>query len=285
MKKLLIIAVIINAVVATALALASGFNNLAQRYFDESYFTYGSHVAVLGEPNYKPQRMADADARPATPAGVPRDVEKEVVNKAGVRGRVLGTYVYNSTHYVTLVEAAPLDVSAVIWNNRTLAVGQLRFEKYIEGSGNKTLLRDGNYTYLVGWLYAGYRDVSGVLPFSVMTFYDENWGQWNTPTGYFKVAAAGWFTVVYGAAVYVSDSSYYVVTDPVLKLCTFTSSASGSGTPQASVRAYGKAITLTCYTGPATVFDITAVIGYDAWLNRFAPPPTGNKWLTVGCQC
>ncbi|MEZ0318755.1 MAG: hypothetical protein ABWK05_02000 [Pyrobaculum sp.] len=286
-KLVVIIAMAVLLSVALLAVANSGNGDVAKKYYEESYFTYGSHTAFLGSPDYTPQKIDVGDTAPAKPAGVPQDVEKNVVERARVRGRILGTYVYNATHYVTLVEKEPLDVVAIVWNSQAAAVRQLKFEKVVEKAYNKTVLRDGKYSYVVGRRYVGYKEVSGVLPFSVVTFYDENWGQWNTPLGYFKVAAAGWFIIIYGAAVYVTDASYYVITDPMLRLCTFTSSTSGDGTPQASVRAYGKAVTVPCAPiAPfGTVFDVTVTIGYSAWLIGFFPPAVGNKWFTSSCEC
>jgi len=95
------------------------------------------------------------------------------------------------------------------------------------------------------------------------------------------LTAAGYFTVVYGVAVYVKDLSTYSLSDPDLMLCSFNSYVSGGGTPSASVRTYGKADTTTCASGFGTAFDITASIGYNAWLHRFAPPATGNRWYVT----
>jgi hypothetical protein len=95
------------------------------------------------------------------------------------------------------------------------------------------------------------------------------------------VTAAGYFTVVYGVAVYVMDHSRYSLSDPALMLCRFNSYVSGSGTPSASVHAYGKADTNTCARGFDTAFDITALIGHNAWLYRFAPPATANRWYVT----
>jgi len=223
--------------------------------------------------------------RPARPAHVAKEAEDAAVARVGVAGRRLGTYVYNDTHYVTLVEEAPLVVYAVIWNNETAVAKVLNFVKYVEKSHNETLLRDGNYTYVAGWRYVGYVDTSGVLPFSVYAFYDENWGRWDTPAGYFKVSAAGYFTIIYGAAVYVRDASYYMLTDPTFFVCRFSSYTDGSGTPLASVNAMGRAIQHTCWIALATVLEIRASLAYDFYGRRLAAPAVGNKWLTIGCNC
>jgi len=265
--------------VAVVIVIASGIGDVSKWYFERSSFTYGSG------PIREAQHMALPDhKRPARPAHVTKEAEDAAVARVGVAGRRLGTYVYNDTHYVTLVEKAPLAVYAVIWNNETAVAKALNFVKYVEKSHSETLRRDGNYTYAVGWRYVGYIDASGVLPFDVYIFYDENWGRWDTPTGYFKVAAAGYFTIIYGVAVYVDDRSYYELTDPMLRLCSFSHYVEGSGTPLAGVHATGRAITITC-TILGTVFDIKADLSYDAWGNRGAPPAVGNKWFTSGCLC
>ncbi len=276
------------AAVATVLLIVVTYagrqdiEEVAKFYYERSTFVTGSNTSFLGEAGYQPENVAPKGAlRPAEPVEVDAS---EVVKKAGVAGSALGTYRYNMTHLVTLVlpqGASFPALYAVVWNNETAVGFDVKFTKYREVEVSRTFLRDGNYTYVVGQRSVGY--VAENLPFTVASFYDENWGQWNTPTGYFKVATAGYFTVIYGVAVYVYNASYYELRDPSLMLCKFNSYVSGSGMPSASVRAYGRADLLTCRAGFGTAFDITATIGYDAWLNRFAPPATGNKWFTFGC--
>ncbi|ABP50283.1 MAG: hypothetical protein OWQ51_02355 [Pyrobaculum arsenaticum] len=96
------------------------------------------------------------------------------------------------------------------------------------------------------------------------------------------MAAAGRFKVIYGAAVYVEDMSYYEITDPLLSSCYWNHYSEGSGTPLAFVRAHGKAVT-PCYP-VGTVLDIMAGIGYDAWLYR-SSLVKGNKYITTQCRC
>ncbi|MBP1448518.1 MAG: hypothetical protein JZD41_00640 [Thermoproteus sp.] len=216
------------------------------------------------------------------------EVARAAVAEAGVSGRLLGTYLYNATHYVTLVDEGPLSAYAVIWNNETAAAVRLNFAKYIERSFNETVGEYGEYKFVRGWRYVGYVETSGALPFSVYEFYDESWGMRQTPTGYYKAAAAGWFKVVYGVAVYVTNASYYEVTDPMLRSCYLNSYTQGDGTPLAGVRAIGRAITTACPV-LGTVFEIIADVGYDAWLSRLDSIRLdfvhGNKWFTTACAC
>jgi len=259
------------AAVAVLIAIAGGLGDVAKWYFEKSNFTHGGGSIREAQDVTLPDHK-----RPARLAQVAKEAEDAAVAKVGVAGRRLGTYVYNDTHYVTLVEEAPLVVYAVIWNNETAIARALNFVKYVEKSHNKTLLRDGKYTYVAGWRYVGYVDMSGVLPFSVYVFYDENWGRWDTPAGYFKVAVAGRFTIVYGVAVYVYDLSYYVLTDPVSYLYQYIRITESNGTQLASVRAIGHAVLSNRKT--ITEFKIRASLAYDVWGTRVAPPTVGNKF-------
>jgi hypothetical protein len=253
---------------------------IARFYFENSTFVSGGATSIMGQPDYQPENAApEGSLKPAEAVEIDAS---DVLRRVGVAGRILGTYRFNATHLVTLVEPQVAEfpaLYAVVWNNSSASWFPVEFVKYRELEVNKTLLRDGRYTYVVGQRSVGF--VAANLPFTVVSFYDENWGQWNTPAGYFRVTAAGYFTIIYGVAVYVMDYSRYSLNDPALMLCKFNSHVSGSGTPSASVRAYGRADTITCVAGFGTAFDITALIGYDAWLRRFAPPATGNKWFVA----
>jgi hypothetical protein len=257
---------------------------VAKFYFENSTFVSGGATSIMGQPDYQPENAAPEG--PLKPAEAVETDASDVLRHVGIAGRILGTYRFNATHLVTLVEPQVAEfpaLYAVVWNNSSASWLPVEFIKYRELEINKTLLRDGRYTYVVGQRSVGF--VATNLPFTVVSFYDENWGQWNTPTGYFRVIAAGHFTVVYGVAVYVMDRSRYLLNDPSLRLCRFYSYVSGYGTPSASVHAYGRADTNTCAFGIATAFDITVAIGYDAWLRRDAPPATGNKWIVIGPCC
>ncbi|GEM_PF-1562051 len=288
---------------ATVLAVVENPEKVAREYYEKSVFIKGSSgprllaivtdngtVVEVSEPsdNNGPWNLRRGGERPAKKVDVANEAVEKALSRAGVAGRLLGTYSYNSTHVVTLVEEnsitveeAPL-IYAVIWNNDTVAKAQLKFEKYFEDQGVSPENRRNN-TFVKGWWMVGYVETSGVLPFSVYYFVDESWGQFNTPGDYFRVVASGRFIIIYGVAVYVDDLSSYVLTDPMLSLCFFNSATSGSGTPMASVRANGRAITVTCGVF-GVVYDIIARIGYDAWLGRYADA-TGNKWFTSGCRC
>ena len=274
---------------------------IAKEYYERSWFINGTSgprllsvvtdngtVISISAPsdNNGPWNLRRGGERAAKKVDASSEAVEEALSRVGVAGRLLGTYSYNSTHVVTLVEGAPLKVYAVIWDNETATKAQLKFEKYFEDGGAdppRIADRQNNITFVRGWRVVGYVETSGVLPFSVYTFEDESWGQFNTPGGYFKVVARGRFTVVYGAAVYVKDLSYYELTDPMLGLCFFNSEASGGGTPLASVKANGRATTKTCGV-LGVVYDVMAWISYDAWVNRFADAK-GNKWFTSGCLC
>jgi hypothetical protein len=285
-----------------ALAVKENPAKIAEEYYEKSVFIKGSSgprlLAVIADngtviyasappDNNGPWDLRRGGERPAQKVDVPDEAVKRALEKAGVAGELLGTYRFNRTHLVTLVEEAPLRIYAVIWDNETVAKAQLKFEKYFENEGASSpqpVDRGSNTTFVKGWRTVGYVDVSGVLPFSVYSFEDESWGQFNTPGGYFKVAAKGEFVIIYGAAVYIrADLSYYESTDPMLHLCFFHSGAFGSGTPAAYIRANGRAITVTCGL-LGVVYDIIATVGYDAWLYRSADA-RGNKWFTTGCRC
>ena len=281
---------------ALVVALNGSAVDIAKWYYEKSNFTAYSEgpqmvlrikddgtVVVEKNLTSPPKNLAkEGHRRAAQPANVNGAEASQAVKKAGVEGRLLGTYLFNKTHYVTLVERGPLEVYAVVWSPNSSAVHKLKFEKYLEGAGNETVRRDGDYVFVKSWRTEGYIDVSGVLPFDVYTFYDEATGQWNTPLGYYKVAAAGQFTVIYGAAVYVDDESYYQIADLPLSSCHWNHYSEESGTPLASVNAHGKAVTPCVPVG--TVLDIIADIGYDAWLNRY-PSVVGNKYFTTLCRC
>ncbi|MGC9130253.1 MAG: hypothetical protein ACP5H5_01550 [Pyrobaculum sp.] len=289
------------AMATVALAVKENPAKIAEEYYEKSVFINGSSgprlLAVIADngtviyasapsDNNGPWDLRRGGERPAQKVEVPDEAVKRALERVGAAGELLGTYRFNSTHLVTLVAEAPLVVYAVIWNNDTAAKAQLKFEKYFEDEGVSSpqpVDRRSNTTFVKGWRIVGYVDVSGVLPFSFYSFEDESWGQFNTPGGYFKVAAKGRFRIIYGAAVYVEDLSYYELTDPMLSLCFFNSGTSGSGTAMASVKANGRAVTVTCGI-LGVVYDIIARVGYDAWLNRFADA-RGNKWFTTGCRC
>ena len=288
-------------IAAVALAVEEDPTKIAKEYYEKSVFIKGSSgprlLAVIADngtviyasappDNNGPWDLRRGGERPAQKVEVPDEAVKRALERVGAAGELLGTYRFNSTHLVTLVAEAPLVVYAVIWNNDTAAKAQLKFEKYFEDEGVSSpqpVDRRSNTTFVKGWRTVGYVDVSGVLPFSYHEFEDESWGQFNTPGGYYRVAAKGYFRIIYNTAVYVEDLSYSVLTDPMLRECFFNSQASGSGTPVASVKANGRAITVTCAI-LGTVFDIRATIGYSASLNRFADA-RGNKWFTSGCLC
>ncbi|MEM0464300.1 MAG: hypothetical protein QXP31_08350 [Pyrobaculum sp.] len=296
LKLVIIVAAAATLIATLAVALNMSAVDLAKWYYEKSNFTVsdGGPLVVIRikddgtvvvEKNLTspPKNLAEEGRRRAArPANVSDAEASQAVKKAGAEGRLLGTYLFNKTHYVTLVEKGPLEVYAVVWSSNSSAVHKLKFEKYLEDAGNETVRRDGDYVFVKGWRTEGYIDVSGVLPFDVYTFYDEEWGQWNTPLGYYKVAAAGRFKVIYGAAVYVDDKSYYEITDPLLSSCHWDHYSEGSGTLLASVRAHGKAVT-PCYP-VGTVLDIMADIGYDAWLYR-SSLVKGNKYFTTQCRC
>ncbi len=286
-------------IIAVIFALGSGHEKIAEWYYTNSTFVSGGgpkYAVVLkyengtyvkageyGEPPRGMRYLGRGSERPAKRVEIPESRVRDVVNRAGVKGKILGTYRFNGTHVVTLVEEEPLKMWAIIWNNKSLYTKALQFEKYLEEEYVEVAEREGDITFTRGWRIVGYVEASGILPFSTYTFYDESSGQFNASLGYFKVATAGWFTIVYGAAVYVEDRSYYELTDPMLRLCFFNTQTSGSGSILASVRANGRAITITCGL-LGTVFDIIAYIGYDAFLYRHAAAH-GNKWFTSGCVC
>lgn len=217
-------------------------------------------------------------AKPAKAVEAEPEAVRRALERVGVEGELLGTYVYNSTHVVTLVK----NLYAVVWNNETAAAYTLKFEKYLE-DGSSTSRRYGDYTFVASWRSVGYRETSGVLPFGVYRFEDWVEGTFYTPGGYFKVVAYGRFTIIYGAAVYVEDRSYSQLTDPTMGVCRFVSRAGGSGTPLAGIRAEGMAIQITCPI-LATRLTTFAFISYDAWLGRSADA-TGNRELVPGCIC
>jgi hypothetical protein len=272
-----IVVVILLVAVVLVYGSLKSLEEVAKFYFEKSTFVSGGATSIMGQLDYQPENAApEGSLRPAEAVEIDAS---DVLRRVGIAGRILGTYRFNATHLVTLVEPQVAEfpaLYAVVWNKSSVSWFSVEFVKYRELEINKTLLRDGRYTYVVGQRSVGF--VAANLPFTVVSFYDENWGQWNTPTGYFRVTAAGYFTVLYGVAVYVMDYSKYSLSDPDLMLCKFHSYVSGSGTLSASVRAYGKAGTNTCERGFGTVFDITVSIGYDAWLYRFAPPATANRW-------
>jgi hypothetical protein len=279
---------IVAAILLVAVVLVYGSlkspEEVARFYFENSTFVSGGATSIMGQLDYQPENAApEGSLKPAEAVEIDAS---DVLRHVGIAGRILGTYRFNATHLVTLVEPQIAEfpaLYAVVWNNSSASWFPVEFVKYRELEINKTLLRDERYTYVVGQRSVGF--VAANLPFTVVGIYDENWGQWNTPTGYFRVTAAGYFTVVYGVAVYVMDYSRYSLSDPALRLCRFNRYVSGSGTPSASVHAYGRADTTTCAFGAGTAFEITAVIGYNAWLHRFAPPATGNKWFYIGPCC
>ncbi len=277
-----IVAVILLVVAVLVYGSLKSPEEVAKFYFENSTFVSGGATSIMGQSDYQPENAAPEGS--LKPAETVETDASDVLRHVGIAGRILGTYRFNATHLVTLVEPQVAEfpaLYAVVWNNSSASWFPVEFVKYRELEINKTLLRDGRYTYVVGQRSVGF--VATNLPFTVVSFYDENWGQWNTPTGYFKVTAAGYFTVVYGVAVYVMEYSRYSLNDPDLMLCRFNSYVSGGGTPSASVRTYGKAGTKTCALGFGTAFDIAALIGYNAWLYRFAPPATGNKWFVTSC--
>jgi hypothetical protein len=260
---------------------------VAKFYFENSTFVSGGATSIMGQPDYQPENAAPEGS--LKPAEAVETDASDVLRRVGIAGRILGTYRFNATHLVTLVEPQVAEfpaLYAVVWNKNSASWFPVEFVKYRELEINKTLLRDGRYTYVVGQRSVGF--VAANLPFTVVGIYDENWGQWNTPTGYFRVTAAGYFTIVYGVAVYVMDYSRYSLSDLALMLCRFNSYVSGYGTPSASVHTYGKTDTTTCAKGFdtafdifGTAFDITASIGYNAWLHRFSPPATANRWYVT----
>lgn len=267
---------LVAAIVATAYDSETSAIEIAKLYYEKSEFITGGKTT--------PIEVHVDESKVAKKADVPPEVEKEIMERAGVRGKSLGTYRYNETHLVTLVEEEFLKVYAVVWSRGgDLAVYELKFEKFVEHEDPQVVEKVGDYEFVKGGRYVGYVDTSGVLPFATYAFEDEYWGQFNTPGGYFRVTARGRFSIIYGVAVYVYDRSTHDLTDPILRLCFFRSWTSGSGSPIAGVTANGRAMTAPCFP-LATVFDLWARIGYDAWLNRFTDA-FGNKWFTTNCQC
>jgi len=282
----IVVVILLVAVVLVYGSLRS-LEEVARSYFEKSTFVSGGMTSIMGQLDYQPENAApEGSLKPAEAVEIDAS---DVLRHVGIAGRILGTYRFNATHLVTLVEPQVAEfpaLYAVVWNKSSASWFPVEFVKYRELEIDKTLLRDRGYTYVVGQRSVGF--VAANLPFTVVSFYDENWGQWNTPTGYFRVTAAGYFTIVYGVAVYVMDYSRYSLNDPDLMLCNFNSYVSGGGTPSASVRAYGKADTTTCERGFdtafnifGTAFDITASIGYNAWLHRFSPLATANRWYVT----
>jgi hypothetical protein len=282
-----IVVVILLVAVVLVYGSLKSLEEVAKSYFEKSTFVSGGMTSIMGQLDYQPENAApEGSLKPAEAVEIDAS---DVLRRVGIAGRILGTYRLNATHLVTLVEPQDAEfpaLYAVVWNKSSASWFPVEFVKYRELETNKTLLIDRGYTYVVGQRSVGF--VAANLPFTVVSFYDENWGQWNTPTGYFGLTAAGYFTVVYGVAVYVKDYSRYSLGDPDLMLCSFNSYVSGGGTPSASVRAYGKADTTTCERGFdtaldifGTAFDITASIGYNAWLHRFSPLATANRWYVT----
>ncbi|MFN3804864.1 MAG: hypothetical protein ACK4SY_07390 [Pyrobaculum sp.] len=295
-SRIAIIMLAIVAIAAVAYVTTPGLNSLAEYYYNNSYFVWESktlYAAMITDDGevieyinnsdglVTGQAPRGGDVKPARAAEADPEAVKDALRRAGVDGELLGTYVYNSTHLVTLVENT--DIYAVIWNNESAVAHKLKFEKYTEECRSAARKYD-DYTFVATWCSVGYREMSGILP--LYSFEDEAAAIWYTPAGYFKVAARGRFTIIYGVAVYVEDRSYREITDPTMYVCSFNSRTSGSGTPLAGVRAEGKAIQYTCRFPPyiATRLDAFAYISYDAWLIRSADA-RGSKNLVPGCIC
>lgn len=271
--KALIVVLVVAAVVLAAVLVVSILSVL-------SAVSYYRTVTYVTAPNV-PIVIPEVDKRAAKLVEVPAEVVREIVGRAGVGGKPIGTYRYNKTHYVTLVEVDFLKIYAVIWRDRDLAVYPLKFEVFMEGS-RRARERIGAYEFVEEWKYVGYVDISGVLPFAVFQFRDVISVRYYTGGGHYEVVVEGFFTIIHGTAVYVRDVSRSVVTDPTLRECFFRNETR-SDLFFANIIVHGRAVTTNCTAGGAE-FNIEISLIRDAWLYHF-PDVDGSVLPSYDCRC